>query len=201
MPKQVNHEERRQIIAEATWELIMKKGIEGTTVRSIAEEANLSLGSLRHYFSSQEELLSYSMELVKARVTERLEKKFAQDMPMDELLVHFFLEIIPLDDQSRLEMTVWFHFIANVQFRHKFEGDDGILQALQQLLPVLEANGRLKPGIDFQEEIETLYALVDGLAIHCLFAPERLTKDRIVQIIVKHVNRLLIYPLKSSRFL
>ena len=201
MPKQVNHEERRQIIAEATWELIMKKGIEGTTVRSIAEEANLSLGSLRHYFSSQEELLSYSMELVKERVTERLEKKFAQDMPMDELLVHFFLEIIPLDDQSRLEMTVWFHFIANVQFRHKFEGDDGILQALQQLLPVLEANGRLKPGIDFQEEIETLYALVDGLAIHCLFAPSLLTKHIICPIIVKHFNALLKLPLKSSRFL
>lgn len=201
MPKQVNHEERRQIIAEATWEMIMKKGIEGTTVRAIADEANLSLGSLRHYFSSQEELLSYSMELVKERVTERIEKKFAQDIPMDELLVHFSLEIIPLDDQSRLEMTVWFHFMANVQFRHKFEGDDGILQALQQFLSVLEAHGRLKPGIELQEEIETLYALVDGLAIHCLLAPVRLTRERIVPIIVKHVNLLLLHPLNSSIFL
>ncbi|WP_342542388.1 TetR family transcriptional regulator C-terminal domain-containing protein [Paenisporosarcina sp. FSL H8-0542] len=201
MPKQVNHEERRQIIAEATWEMIMKKGIEGTTVRAIADEANLSLGALRHYFSSQEELLSYSMELVKERVTERIEKKFAQDIPMDELLVHFSLEIIPLDDQSRLEMTVWFHFMANVQFRHKFEGDDGILQALEQLLSLLEAHGRLKPGIELQEEIETLYALVDGLAIHCLFAPVRLTRERIVPIIVKHVNLLLLHPLNSSIFL
>ena len=201
MPKQVNHEERRRIIAEATWEMIMKKGIEGTSVRAIADEANLSLGSLRHYFSSQEELLSYSMDLVKERVTERLEKKFAQDIPMDELLVHFFLEIIPLEEQSRLEMTVWFHFMANVQFRHKFEGDDGILEALNQLLSVLEANNRLKSGMNLQEEIETLYALVDGLAIHCLFAPERLTKERIVPIIVKHVNRLLLQPLHSSIFL
>lgn len=201
MPKQVNHEERRRIIAEATWEMIMKKGIEGTSVRAIADEANLSLGSLRHYFSSQEELLSYSMDLVKERVTERLEKKFTQDIPMDELIVHFFLEIIPLEEQSRLEMTVWFHFMANVQFRHKFEGDDGILEALNQLLSVLEANNRLKSGINLQEEIETLYALVDGLAIHCLFAPERLTKERIVPIIVNHVNRLLLQPLHSSIFL
>lgn len=201
MPKQVNHEERRRIIAEATWKMIMKKGIEGTSVRAIADEANLSLGSLRHYFSSQEELLSYSMDLVKERVAERLEKKFAQDIPMDELLVHFFLEIIPLEEQSRLEMTVWFHFMANVQFRHKFEGDDGILEALNQLLSVLEANNRLKSGMNLQEEIETLYALVDGLAIHCLFAPERLTKERIVPIIVKHVNRLLLQPLHSSKFL
>ncbi|MBW9234694.1 TetR family transcriptional regulator C-terminal domain-containing protein, partial [Leptospira santarosai] len=108
---------------------------------------------------------------------------------MDELIVHFFLEIIPLEEQSRLEMTVWFHFMANVQFRHKFEGDDGILEALNQLLSLLEANNRLKSGINLQEEIETLYALVDGLAIHCLFAPERLTKERIVPIIVNHVNR------------
>lgn len=201
MPKQVNHDQRKQIIAEATWEIILKRGIEGTTVRAIAEEANLSLGSLRHYFSSQEELLSYSMELVKERVTGRLEKKFEQNMPMDELLVHFLLEIIPLEDQSRLEMTVWFHFMANTQFRHKFKGDDGILHALQQLLPLLEVNGRLKPDLEMVEEIEILYALVDGLAIHCLFEPQRLTKERIVPIILKQVNRILLNPLRSSKFL
>jgi hypothetical protein len=68
-------------------------------------------------------------------------------------------------------------------------------------MSLLEANGRLKPGIELSEEVETLYALVDGLVIHCLFEPERLTKERIVHLMVKQVNRLLLHPLSSSIFL
>ena len=63
MPKQVDHEKRRRQIAEATWRLISTEGIEQATVRKIAQEAGLSLGALRHYFATQDELLRFSMEL------------------------------------------------------------------------------------------------------------------------------------------
>ncbi len=38
--------------------------MEGATV-NIAQEAGLSLGALRHYFTTQDELLGYAMILVK----------------------------------------------------------------------------------------------------------------------------------------
>ncbi len=71
MPKIVNHEHRRKLIGEAVWRFILKDGMNGATVRNIAKEAGLTLGSLRHYFNFQEELLVFSMEFVKKRVTER----------------------------------------------------------------------------------------------------------------------------------
>ncbi|RKJ72007.1 TetR family transcriptional regulator, partial [Butyricicoccus sp. 1XD8-22] len=46
--------------------------LEGASVRSIAKEANLSLGAVRHYFNTQEELLEFAMQLVEEQVRERI---------------------------------------------------------------------------------------------------------------------------------
>ena len=58
MPKIVDHDKQRQRVAEAP-----AGDSEGwtrkATVRNIAEEAELSVGSLRHYFTSQAELLAF----------------------------------------------------------------------------------------------------------------------------------------------
>ncbi|MGM0975119.1 MAG: TetR/AcrR family transcriptional regulator [Bacillota bacterium] len=64
MPKKVDHEKQKKVLAKAAWRVIKKEGIEGASVRKIAKEAGLSAGSLRHYFSNQSELLAYSMNLV-----------------------------------------------------------------------------------------------------------------------------------------
>ncbi|MBY6274089.1 MAG: TetR family transcriptional regulator, partial [Bacillaceae bacterium] len=60
MPKIVDHEQRKERIAEACWRVILKRGMKGATVRNIAKEAGLSPGSLRHYFSSQGDLYLYA---------------------------------------------------------------------------------------------------------------------------------------------
>ncbi|QDY46516.1 helix-turn-helix transcriptional regulator [Planococcus glaciei] len=64
MPKLTNHEEVKQSIAEAAWRVILEHGMEGASVRTIAKEADLSLGALRYYFKTQDELVAYSRELV-----------------------------------------------------------------------------------------------------------------------------------------
>lgn len=43
MPKQIDHEKRRKQIAEATWRVILERGMEGASARNIAKEAGLSL--------------------------------------------------------------------------------------------------------------------------------------------------------------
>ena len=50
MPKKVNHEEQKHILGKAAWRVIKKEGIEGASVRKVAEEAGLSAGSLRIIF-------------------------------------------------------------------------------------------------------------------------------------------------------
>jgi AcrR family transcriptional regulator len=192
MPKIVNHEERKQQIAKATWRVILDKGMEGATVRNIAEEAGLSLGALRHYFSNQDDLLVYAMTLVLERATERIETVVRQDLSPKERVMAVLLEIVPVNEESLAEMEVWFAFMAYVKHR-KDELDvpgDGIWEGVQKLMGYLDASGLLREGLDLDLEMERLYALIDGIAIHAFFEQERLNADRITKTIRYHIDSI-----------
>lgn len=194
MPKIVNHEERKKQIAEAMWRVILDKGMEGATVRNIAEEAGLSLGALRHYFTNQDDLLVYAMKLVQERATERIEAVAQQNMQPKEMVMAVLLEIVPLNEETLAEMEVWFAFIAHVKHR-KEELDvpnDGILEGVQKVIGYLGAMGLLKKGLDLDLEAERLYALIDGIAIHALFEPERLEAERIKKTIHYHIESICV---------
>ena len=74
MPKPIDHNERRERIAEAAWRVILREGVAGASVRSVAVEAGQSAGSLRHVFYSQSQLLAFALELVTTRAAARVEK-------------------------------------------------------------------------------------------------------------------------------
>jgi len=139
MPKIVDHDNRKKAIAEATWQVILEQGMKGATVRNIARKAGLSLGALRHYFSTQEELLIYAMDLVKERVAERVEKIALKNLPPKEVVLQMLLEIVPTNETTRAEMEVWLEFV--LYFRNKGNREsqnDGILEGIQKLLDSLD---------------------------------------------------------------
>ena len=67
--------ERRQQILEAALKIIGEEGLRGLTYRSIAEAANIPLGSTTYYYSSIEELYLEAYELYQTNIYE-----YAADM-------------------------------------------------------------------------------------------------------------------------
>ncbi|WP_410771794.1 TetR/AcrR family transcriptional regulator [Fontibacillus sp. BL9] len=196
MPKQVDHEQRKQNIAEATWRVIVNEGMEGATVRNIAKEAGLSLGALRHDFPSQESLLAYAMNLVKERAGQRIASIAAQDIPAKDKVLGMLLEIVPTDDQTRAEMEVWFVFTAYYSHkRDSFDAQhDGIFSMVKIILAHLDQAGLLKQGARMDMEAEMLYALVDGLAMHALLDPQRLDKERVTRVLESYLDSISHFP-------
>jgi len=192
MPKIVDHENRKRLIAEATWRVILEQGMKGASVRNIAKEANLSLGALRHYFSTQEELLIYAMELVKERATKRIQNIALKNLPPKEMVVSMLMEIIPTNETTKAEMEVWLEFIF--YFRTKGRTlesfNDGIYEGMKKMLGMLQMKGFLKPGVDVEIETERLYALVDGLAIHAIIDPKRNHPEKIKSVIEQHLDEI-----------
>ncbi|PSA91708.1 TetR family transcriptional regulator [Bacillus atrophaeus] len=192
MPKRIDHEKRRKQIAEAAWRVILERGMEGATVRNIAEEAELSLGALRHYFSTQDELLVYAMKLVKEKAAARINEIALQDLPPKEKILNILLEIVPTDDETRAEMEVWFAFTA--YFRHKeavYDAQhDGIFIAMRKLIDYLDQFHLLQNHLDNEIETEKLYALIDGLALHAMLEPERVNKKRIERVLIQHLHSI-----------
>ncbi|WJQ80834.1 TetR/AcrR family transcriptional regulator [Brevibacillus brevis] len=193
MPKIIDHEKRREQIAEATWRVIVEQGMEGATVRGIAKEAGISLGALRHYFATQDELLMYAMQLVKERATARIAEIAAnEEWAPKERVTKIFLELLPTNQEKMVEMEVWFAF--TVYFRHKREGfdaqHDGIYASVRKLLDSADQMNLLRKGLDKEMETEKLYAVIDGLALHAYLEPQRVDGERITKVLEHHLASL-----------
>ena len=192
MPKIVDHDKRRKQIAEATWRVILNLGMEGATVRNIAKEAGLSLGALRHYFSTQDELLVYAMELVKEQATLRINEITRKDLPPKEMILHILLQLVPIDEETMAEMEVWFAFIAHA--RHKEDvfnvKDDGVFTGIKRIVDSMQQFGLLRKELDVVVETERLYAIIDGIALHALIEPKRVNKERIVRVLEHHLDSI-----------
>ncbi|PXX58080.1 TetR family transcriptional regulator [Nocardia tenerifensis] len=77
MPKIVDRTQRRDEVAAALWRLAFREGWDAVSLRRVAAEAGLSLGSLQHYFDGMDDLLDYSVGGVLDILDERLVDQLA----------------------------------------------------------------------------------------------------------------------------
>ncbi len=190
MPKIVDHEERRKIIAKATWNVIAREGLGGASVRSIAKEANLSLGAVRHYFQTQEELLEFAMQLVQEQVTERIMEHIQSPLPPKEQVLNILMELIP-PEEKKIEMQVWLEYIS-YKIRKKELQKESVHEVIVEILHRLQKAGLLKEDILLEEEIVLLHALNDGIALHILMGLVPIERDRIRYLLEKELNRIFV---------
>lgn len=193
MPKIVDHDAKKQEIAEATWRVIREKGIKGASVRNIAQESGVSLGALRHYFPTQDDLLVFAMQVVKERVTARIRQMDLQGLPPIPRVLRILMELVPGDEERRLEMEVWFEFTFHMKKWNPTAFDaqhDGIREVMKRLLHQLAQDGVLLEMLDIPLEAEKLYALLDGLALHMLLDPDRLANRRVQQVLESYLASL-----------
>jgi AcrR family transcriptional regulator len=194
VPKLVDHEQRRRELGRAVWRVIRSRGVDGASIRTVAHEAGWSPGSLRHYFSTQAELLTFAMQMVVERVEARV---VALDPPPDprgavEQRLH---ELLPLDKERRAENEVWLAFagraLVDPQLRARHEEvDDELRAACLRALQELGSGGLLRPGLDLELEAERLHGLLDGLALHTAMRPDRMSPQLIRSVLARHLDSL-----------
>ena len=187
MPKQVDHDERREELAAALWRLVMREGIEAASIRRVAAEAGWSTGSLRHYFATQSELLAFAMDLVVRRVTERLEALPRTGTPHERAL-DVLGQVLPLDAERHAEMQVWLAFTTRsfVDPALRAARDQAHAQLRRTCHAVAVGLGARRPSL----AAERLHALVDGLALHAVLAPDTTTPRRQREILAQHLEEL-----------
>ncbi|WFR65142.1 TetR/AcrR family transcriptional regulator [Paenibacillus amylolyticus] len=191
MPKIVDHEKMKNIIAEATWKIISEKGIHHATSRTIAKEAGLSQGALRHYFSKQESLLAFAMELVKEKVLNRLSNLNARELAPQERIVEYLLELVPTDEQTLLEMEVWFAFVSYGKTQKGFDANYEDLQnAIRNCITYLKNEGLLRTT-DEEKEQEKLYAFMNGMALNLYLEPDKINRTRSKEMIQDYIHWII----------
>ncbi|PUA40076.1 TetR family transcriptional regulator [Paenibacillus elgii] len=203
MPKIVDHEKQRHIVAQAALRVIQKFGLEQATVRNIAKEAGLSVGSMRHYFSTQVELFAFCMDLYAQRVQKRVAELTVEE-PFLPDLKQLLLQFLPVNEERTKEMEVWFLFNSKVMIYPELkkvseEMQNGLYRTAEFVIETLVESNLAKSGLDAALEAEKLYALVDGLAIHQLMQPGRLSPERLEYLLDQHLSSLCIREEESPR--
>ncbi|WP_019423426.1 TetR/AcrR family transcriptional regulator [Paenibacillus sp. OSY-SE] len=194
MPKIVDHEERKEKLAEATWRVIRREGMERASVRTIAMEAGISAGSMRHYFSTQSELLAFSMKLVSDRVKARIRSSEFSGNPLEDIQ-RIIYEILPVDEERSAEMEVWLSFTAKALVDPALQSlsnevYDELRATIAHCIDFLIDSGLARPELNREIESERLYALVDGLAMHAVMQPGRATPDVLKSVVLHHLEAL-----------
>ncbi|CUU49746.1 TetR/AcrR family transcriptional regulator [Clostridium beijerinckii] len=196
MPKIVDHENQKEIIAGAAWKVIQNNGIENATVRKIAQESGLSPGALRHYFNSQDQLLEFAMKLV----VEHVEQRFLNiNVQTDSITLacakEILLNLIPIDEERMLEMEVWLSLsikALNESSLKKISDDtyDLIFKAIFNVLRQLNEAHLLKPNLDLELEAQRLHILIDGLSLQRIISPHKITIEQVNIILEEYISEL-----------
>jgi AcrR family transcriptional regulator len=194
MPKIVNHQERREEVVDAARRVILREGIDGATTRAIAKEAGYSNGVLTHYFADKDDILLSALRSSHRRIVRRLKGKLAGHTGLSALR-EVLLDNLPLDEErareTTLEVGFWGRSLSGGTLLEVQREEAAELRYLvRTLLDAAEAAGEIGPGQDLDDVAERLLALVDGLSVHRLLYPDRLSPEALHRLMTAELERL-----------
>jgi AcrR family transcriptional regulator len=202
MPKVVDPSERRREVVDALFRVVVRDGLQRASLRTVAAEAGLNIGSLRHYFATHQELMRFAMNSMIERVAGRLLAAIedAGDLaalsPQErlELCVHLLGELLPLDEARRVEVTVFLDFAAASRTDPALRdlaarAAVGTRAFVRRLLQQLE-----RPGLRLDVETERLSSLVDGLGLNAVLHPELVSGPDCLESVRAHLASLASSP-------
>ncbi|MDJ0317600.1 TetR/AcrR family transcriptional regulator [Arthrobacter antibioticus] len=205
MPKIVDADDRRELVADAVFDVIAERGLTQASLRNVAQSAKLALGSVRHYFQSQAELMvfafSVNSERIHLRALEKLEALEQDPLPTSadgviEKCAVVLEELLPLDESRRADAVVRMEFMLDARTntnladaaRDDYRATGAVVGrvllalfqsplAAQSLVPVNEA--------------ERLIGLLDGLSLRMVLQPAWTAPEQGRATLRRHLHTLL----------
>lgn len=171
MPRKIDHAARKSLLVDAMWAVIHQHGMSAVSLRTVADAAGVSVGSLRHMFPTRDALLVYAAELMIERVSERIRSvRPAGDAIADATAI--LMHLVPTDAQSRSEMEINIALVAEsgadpdlVTIRSEAKAE--LARLCRHLLERVRPDA---PPALVEARARKVHALVDGLAFHLVQA-------------------------------
>lgn len=203
MPKIVVPYERRKVVSDAAVRIMARTGIEGASLRNLATETGLSIGAIRHYFESHDELMVSTMrELgrrIRQRVTTRSDRLLTADLTspdaVADLVAELLAELLPLGPAHREDMAAWLAFVAAARTQPAFqlvaeEHHEHTLRLIARILEEATDRGGLPAGLDLGIECFRLSALLDGLTLQAVLRPQAATSGLLMDVLRRNTRSL-----------
>lgn len=163
MLKQVDHQQRREQLADAVCRLVARHGLDVVSLRQVAAEAAVSMGRVQYYFTTKDQMLRFALHTIAGRFERRIGAavRVLGDAPGPHALLRaMLLEMLPLSAPAKAEAPVLAAFLARAVVAPELA--DIVATDANRLREFVAAQiGAHHPAAGV--EAVTLLALVDGL--------------------------------------
>lgn len=192
----------RSDILEAAGKLIERSGYDATTMREIADAANVSYQTLYNYFQNKAQIVQGLLSLGRERYTPRLNRLLA-DPGLDLLqqldgAIKLAFELVAQHDRPLWREVTALGFRQSNEFFTLFSSYYDNAQArLEQMFDGARRQGRLNAHVDIVVLAQTVYAIVDfGVLLY--IADPTMTKATILRRLRAQLRLVLAPHLRES---
>lgn len=186
MPKLVDHDSRRDEIAQAAGRVLAVHGLEALTLRDIAREDGCSPGILTHYFRDRTEILTHaSRHLGEATLQRQLDS-----LANAESLASAFVRELPLTQATRNEWKTRFQLWARSALDPELAEaeSESLEQWRSAVIGLLVERGVRPPSSEPEMVADHLLALSIGLCVCSFFDPEGFDAERVTGVVQQALN-------------
>jgi AcrR family transcriptional regulator len=196
---------RRQDLISATLDCIVDYGIQGATVRQIAERAGVTPGLIRHYFVSKDLMLQAAYREVVNTMFETASRAADDEAsdPASRLRVFVLSNFkAPIIDQRML--SLWATFISQTGVdpalaaihRESYLSYRNTLESL--LASAIGSTGRTTSPEEYRALAIAINGLIDGLWLEGCMAGDLFQDGELGRIALQSVERLIGLPLAET---
>jgi AcrR family transcriptional regulator len=187
MPKQRDVRAQRELLSNATWQVLAEDGLPGLTLRAVAERAGCTTGLVMHTFPTKKALLLHARDLLYERTAARADAAEAASADAAGALTAVLGQAVDLPHGHHEESRVWVGFLAaaladeDLADRHR-AANHSFLARIRRLVAAVRPE-----WTDDRLELATkgLVALVEGLNVLAAADPRaypaRLQRDALAK--------------------
>lgn len=189
---------RRAALVAAAQESIAERGLQGATVRDIAQRAGVTSGLIRHYFTGKDEMIQaayrHTMEAMTGLTREAIED---ETLSPKTRLRHFLRACVTAPVVDPRTLSLWASFISTIhadpamagihregylEFRHLLEG---------LIRDVFAVEGRPLTAAESERHAIAVNGVLDGLWIEGCLAGDLFDENQLVDAATISVEAIL----------
>ncbi len=183
-------------LLRATAELIVERGIDGTSLAEIGRRAGYSHGLVHHRFGSKDALIErLTAEAVRLFTTETVSRiGDATGALAVRIVAETYLRLVQGSDPvARVHLMTWSEAIAGgTQVRpHRATWDRIFRGALVEMIESGIVEGNVRADVDPVPAAVVIVGLLRGVALQLILDPEAGSASRARETVLEHLDRML----------
>jgi AcrR family transcriptional regulator len=187
---------KKTVIINALFQCIYKDGANNVTMRKIALQANVSLGTIHYHFKTKENIFGECIQAIFSELIKNIEKRYKPEDPPEVKLKEFLTEGKEFTVREKQLYLLYLDVCAFCLRNDKMT--DVFIEWHKKVTGIMTTilEDGIKKGIFNKVDTDTIsnlfYFFTDGIGLHWCIQRERIDIDRYYEIVFDFIRKTII---------